>query len=119
MADNPNRIPVRICLIYQAGLRFPISPLLKEVMACYRLTFMQVSVNFIRTMLVVHTLMQILHKPFSAEELLHVYTMVRPKEPSNPLYEGNHYLHLRKLDQPQTRLVTDNLDKDLFLDEFV
>ncbi|GFS36489.1 hypothetical protein Acr_00g0046260 [Actinidia rufa] len=64
--------------------------------------------------------MQILDKPFSAEDLLHVYTVVQPKkEPCNPFYEGNHYLCLRKPDQPQTRLVTSNPNKDLFLDEFV
>ena len=58
--------------------------------------------------------------PFSAEDLLHVYTVVRSKrEPRTPLLKGSHYLHLRNLCQPQTRLVTDNPDKDLFLDEFV
>ncbi|GFY82979.1 hypothetical protein Acr_02g0012190 [Actinidia rufa] len=36
----------------------------------------------------------------------------------NPFYEGNHYLCLRKPNQPQTRLVTGNPDKDMFLDEF-
>ncbi|GFS36273.1 hypothetical protein Acr_00g0045040 [Actinidia rufa] len=35
-----------------------------------------VSVKFVRTMLTVDTLMQILDKPFSAEDLLHVYTVL-------------------------------------------
>ena len=35
MVDNLDCIPVRIWLIYQAGLRFPISPLMKEVLARY------------------------------------------------------------------------------------
>ena len=97
VANNPDCIPVHTWLIYQAGLWFSISPLLKEVMAHYRLTFMQVFVNFVRTMLTMDTLMQILDKPFSAEDLLHVYTVVQPKkEPSNFSYEGNHYLSLRK-----------------------
>ncbi|GFY87642.1 hypothetical protein Acr_05g0012810 [Actinidia rufa] len=39
---NEDRILVRIWLIYQAGLRFFISPTLKKVMAVYRLTFKQV-----------------------------------------------------------------------------
>lgn len=64
--------------------------------------------------------MHILDKTFSAEDLFNVYTMVRPKrESGNPLYTGNHYLRLRNPNQPQTRLVDDNLDKDLFLDEFI
>ncbi|GFZ16840.1 ARF-GAP domain 1 [Actinidia rufa] len=44
---------------------------------------------------------------------------VRPKELGNPFYEGNHYLRLRNPNQPQTRLVIDSPDKDLFLDDFV
>ncbi|GFZ19131.1 hypothetical protein Acr_27g0008700 [Actinidia rufa] len=80
----------------------------------------KVSVNFVRIVLAVDTLMQILDKPFNDKDLLHVYTIVRPKkEPSNPFYEGNHYLRLRKPDQPQMRLVIGNPYKDLFLDEFV
>ncbi|GFS29945.1 hypothetical protein Acr_00g0009250 [Actinidia rufa] len=67
---------------------------------------------------ILDTLMQILDKPFSAKDLLHVYTIVRPKkEPSNTFYEGNHYLRLRKPDQSQMRLVIGNPYKDLFLDE--
>ena len=63
------------------------------------------SVNFVRTVLAVDTLMQILDKPFSAEDLLHVYIVVRPKkEPDNPFYEDNHYLRLRKPDQPQKEI---------------
>ena len=70
--------------------------MLKKVKAHCSLTFMQVSVNFIRTVLAVDTLIRLLDKPFSAKDLLHVYIIVRPKrEPSNPLYTGNHYLHLR------------------------
>ena len=37
---HADRILVRIWLIHQAGLRFLISSLLKEVMARYHLTFM-------------------------------------------------------------------------------
>ena len=55
---NGNHIPVRTWLIHQAGLRFIISPMLKEVMARCRLTFMQVSVNFVKTVLAMDTLMR-------------------------------------------------------------
>ncbi|GFS32724.1 class I glutamine amidotransferase-like superfamily protein [Actinidia rufa] len=76
----------------------------------------EVFVNLIHTVLAVDTLMQILNKSFNVEDLLHVYTIVRPKkEPSNLFYEGYHYLRLRKPDQPQMRLVTSNPNKDLFL----
>ena len=64
--------------------------------------------------------MRLMELPFSAEDLLHIYTIVQLKRKSgNPFYEGNHYLRLRNLNQPQTRLMTGNTDKDLFLDEFV
>ena len=42
-----NRIPIRTWFIHQARLRFPLSQLLKKMMALYRLTFMQVLMNFI------------------------------------------------------------------------
>ena len=42
-----NRMPVRTWFIHQSGLRFPMSKLLKTVMSLCRITFMQVSVNFI------------------------------------------------------------------------
>ena len=90
-------------------------------MACCHFTFMQVSVNFVQTVLTVDTLMHQMELPFSVEDLLHVYTIVRSKrqEPPSPLPQGNHYLHLRHSNQPQTRLVTGTLDKDLFGDKFV
>ena len=47
VVDNVDRIPIRISLIYKPELRFPINSLLKEVMARCRLTFMQVSINFV------------------------------------------------------------------------
>ena len=59
--------------------------MLKEVMARCHLTFMLVFVNFVRTVLVVDTLMHQMKLPFSVEDLLHVYTVVRPKrEPLIP-----------------------------------
>ena len=86
VVDNVDRIPIRISLIYKPELWFPINSLLKEVMARCRLTFMHVSVNFVRTVLVVDTLMRLVEKPFSAEDLLHIYTVVWPKsDPDNPL----------------------------------
>ncbi|GFZ09225.1 sorting nexin 1 [Actinidia rufa] len=94
---NGDRIPVRIWLIHQVGLRFPISPIAEGV----------------------DTLMRQLELPFSASDLLHVYTVVHPKrEPGTPFLKGNHYLHFRNPRHPQTRLVTNNPDKSLFLNEF-
>ena len=45
VADNPDRIPVRIWLIYQAKPQFPISPLLKEVMTrcCHPPTYLDIN----------------------------------------------------------------------------
>ncbi|GFS42013.1 hypothetical protein Acr_00g0077680 [Actinidia rufa] len=77
-----------------------------------------VSVNFIHTVLAVDTLVNILDKPFSASDLFHICTIVRPKkEPGNPFYSGNHCLCLRDPNRPQKRLVTNSPDKDLFIDE--
>ncbi|GFS36236.1 hypothetical protein Acr_00g0044860 [Actinidia rufa] len=70
---NGTYIPVCIWMIHQANLRFPISPLLKKVMACCQVTYMQMSVNFVQTLLVVDTLMQKEGLAFSPSDLLHVY----------------------------------------------
>ncbi|GFS33558.1 hypothetical protein Acr_00g0029260 [Actinidia rufa] len=114
------RFRTAYCIHADVGLRFSINSLLKEAMACCRLTFMQVSVNFVRTVLTMDMLIRILDKTFGAEDFFNVYTVVRPKrEPGNPLYTGNHYLCLRNPNQPQTRLVDSNPSKDMFLDEFI
>ena len=55
---NEDQILVWIWLIHQVGLQFAISLMLKEVMAHCCLTFMQVSVNFVRTVLAMDTLMR-------------------------------------------------------------
>ena len=69
--------------------------MLKEVMAHCNLTFMQVLVNFVRTMLVVDTLMRQHELPFSDLDMLHVYIVVRPKKESGThLLKRNHYLCL-------------------------
>ncbi|GFY90941.1 hypothetical protein Acr_07g0011370 [Actinidia rufa] len=115
-----NRIPVRTWFIHQAGLRFPLNKLLKVVLSLCGLTFMQVSVNFVRTVLAVDALMQREELEFTAEDLLYVYCVVKPRKNSGTqMLEGNHYLHLRKPNQPHTRLVTDSLDKDQYLNDFI
>ena len=40
-------------------------------------------------------------------------------EPYSNLSTGNHYLRLKNNLQLYTKLVTENLDKDLYLDEFI
>ncbi|GFS37066.1 hypothetical protein Acr_00g0049540 [Actinidia rufa] len=68
-----NRMPIRTWFIYQAGLRFPLSKLLRTVLSICGLTFMQISVNFVRTVLAVEALMQREGLEFTAEDLFHVY----------------------------------------------
>ncbi|GFS41314.1 hypothetical protein Acr_00g0073700 [Actinidia rufa] len=51
-------IPIHTWLIHQARLRFPVSPILYEVMAHGGLTFIQVTMYFVRTMLVVDNLIR-------------------------------------------------------------
>ncbi|GFY85505.1 hypothetical protein Acr_04g0002430 [Actinidia rufa] len=115
-----NQMPIRTWFIYQAGLRFPLSKLLRTVLSICGLTFMQVSVNFVRTVLAVEALMQREGLEFTAEDLFHVYCVVKPRRtPVTQMLEGNHYLRLRKPNQPQTRLVTDSLDKDQYLNDFI
>ena len=77
-------ILIRTWLIHQADLHFLNSPLLKKVMAWCRLTFMQVSVNFVWIMLAVDMLQ---HEDlmFNVSDLLYVYSVVRP-------YTNNQYL---------------------------
>ncbi|GFS35057.1 hypothetical protein Acr_00g0037560 [Actinidia rufa] len=115
-----NRMPIRTWFIYQAGLRFPLNKLLRSVLSTCGLTFMQVSVNFVRTMLAVEALMQREGLEFTTEDLFHVYCVVKPrKNPDTQMLEGNHYLRLRKPNQPQTRLVTDSPDKGQYLSDFI
>ncbi|GFZ19654.1 hypothetical protein Acr_28g0003590 [Actinidia rufa] len=115
-----NRMSIRTWFIYQAGHRFPLSKLLKSVLSICGLTFMQVSVNFVRTVLAVEALMQREGLEFTVEDLFHVYCVVKPrKNPETQMLEGNHYLRLRKPNQPQTRLVTDSPDKDQYLNDFI
>ncbi|GFZ00578.1 hypothetical protein Acr_14g0002130 [Actinidia rufa] len=51
-----NRIPVRTWFIHQDGLRFSLRNMLKKVMSLCRLTFMQVSINFVRIVLAMDAL---------------------------------------------------------------
>ncbi|GFZ00572.1 hypothetical protein Acr_14g0002070 [Actinidia rufa] len=84
-----NHIPVRTWFIHQGGLRFPLRKLLKKVMSYYRLTFMQVSVNFVRTVLAMDALVKREEHEFTAEDLLHVYCIVRPRRNAQThMYEG-------------------------------
>ncbi|GFY94694.1 hypothetical protein Acr_10g0000790 [Actinidia rufa] len=87
-----NRIPIRTWFMHQAGLRFPLSKLLKTVLSLCGLTFMQVLVNFVRTVLAVEALMQREGQEFTAKDLLHVYCVVKPRKNSETrMLEGNHY----------------------------
>ena len=62
----------------------------------YGLTFMQMSINFVRTMIAIDTLMRREGLLFFAFDLLYVYTVVRPKlEPDTNFCIGNHYVMLR------------------------
>ncbi|GFY87862.1 serine carboxypeptidase S28 family protein [Actinidia rufa] len=103
---HDDRILVRTSLIYQDELWFLVSPMLKEVMARCSLTFIQVSINYVRTVLAVDTLMRRERLPFSASDLLNIYTIVRPKQkPYTNVFIGNYYLRLRNNQQPWSRLV--------------
>ncbi|GFS38826.1 hypothetical protein Acr_00g0059660 [Actinidia rufa] len=56
---------------------------------------------------------------FSAKDLLPIYIVVQPRmESDTPFLAANYFLHLKDPHLQQTRLVTNDLDKDLFLDEF-
>ncbi|GFY87964.1 hypothetical protein Acr_05g0016030 [Actinidia rufa] len=108
-----DRMPIRTWFIYQAGLRFPLSKLLRSVLAICGLTFMQVSVNFVRTVLAVEALMQREVLEFTADDLFHVYCVVKPrKNLETQMLEGNHYLRLRKPNQPQTRIQQTFLEEE-------
>ncbi|GFZ01164.1 hypothetical protein Acr_14g0007990 [Actinidia rufa] len=70
-------------------------------------------------MLAVDTLMRRKELEFSVYDLIHLYTVVRPKkELGTYLFTGNHYLRLRNNQMPWMRLVIVP-NKDLYLDDFV
>ena len=71
-------------------------------------------------MLVVDILMRREEKELTTKDLFHVYCIVRTRRNfETHMYEGNHYLRLRKHNQPQMRLVLDSSNKDLYLNDFV
>ncbi|GFS31493.1 hypothetical protein Acr_00g0017690 [Actinidia rufa] len=77
-------------------------------------------INFVRTVLVVDTLMRREGLEFGAYDLLHVYIVVRLKwEPDINLSIGNHYLRLQNNQHPWIRLVSEIPNKDLSLEDFV
>ena len=90
------RILACIWLIHQAGLRFPISSMLKEVMTRCRLTFMLVSVNLLRIVFAVDTLMQRVGLPFDASvaSIQHGTPKERWRDFSTHLHISNYYLWL-------------------------
>ena len=87
----------------------PCEPhVVNDTMTRCGLTFMQVSNNFVRTILVVDTLMRREGLPFTASDLLNVFTNLNSE---------NHYLRLRNSQQPWSKLVTENPNKDLYFDK--
>ncbi|GFY95170.1 hypothetical protein Acr_10g0005550 [Actinidia rufa] len=90
MRGHGDRIPIHTWLIHHAELRFLLSPMLKKLMALCDLTFMQVYINFVTTMLTIDTLMRRQGLPFFAFDLLNIYMGVRPKwEPGMNLFTDN------------------------------
>ncbi|GFS30002.1 hypothetical protein Acr_00g0009640 [Actinidia rufa] len=85
---NGDRIPIQTWLIHQAGLRFSISLMLKEVMERCHLTFMQVSVNFVQAVLAVDTLMCQMKLPFSASDLACLHCGAAKEGAGHTLLEG-------------------------------
>ena len=74
--------------------------------------------NFVRIVLAVDTLIRREGIQFFAYDLLHA--VVCPKwEPGTHLSMSNHYIWLKNNQQPQARLVTESLDKDLYSDKLV
>ncbi|GFZ01237.1 hypothetical protein Acr_14g0008720 [Actinidia rufa] len=90
-----NRMPIRTWFIYQARLRFPLSKLLRTVLSLCGHTFIQISVNFVRTVLAVEALIQREELEFTAEDLLHVYCVVKPRKNSETqmLEDKDQYLN--------------------------
>ena len=81
---------------------------------------MQVLINFVLAVLVVNTLMRKEGLEFSVYNLFYIYIVVCLKwEPNTHLSTGNHYLRLQNNQQLWSRLVTNILDKELYLDDFV
>ncbi|GFS44314.1 hypothetical protein Acr_00g0089630 [Actinidia rufa] len=57
---------------------------------------------------------------FTTSDLLHVYCIVHPRRDlETQMYTGNHYLRLQNPQQPQTRLVINAPNKDLYINDFV
>ena len=98
--ENGNRISICTWLIHQVGLRFVICPMLKKVMSRCWLTFMQMFVNFVRTVLTIDTLMRREELSFKVLDLLHVDNMVHYEKSPAQTCTPTIYLQLRNPSQP-------------------
>ncbi|KAI8571519.1 hypothetical protein RHMOL_Rhmol01G0126000 [Rhododendron molle] len=71
-------IPVEA--VVEGGVRFPLAPLLRQVLAFYRVSPMQVSANFFRAVMGINTLNQMLGTSLGLHDIHHLYSISRTKD---------------------------------------
>lgn len=108
------RVPIPIWMIAQGGLRFPIPPMLRELMSRANLTFWDVSCNFVRTVMASIVLAEREGFRLEVAEFLYCYSIVFPSA-----RRPRAYLRLKHIKDRRTRLVYGQPDSDKFKVEFV
>ncbi|KAI8551450.1 hypothetical protein RHMOL_Rhmol06G0186700 [Rhododendron molle] len=71
---------ILIVAVIEGGVRFPLAPLLRQVLAFYRLSPMQVSANFFCVVMGINTLNQMLGTSLGLHDIHHLYSISRTKD---------------------------------------
>jgi hypothetical protein len=71
---------IPVVAVVEGGVRFPLAPLLRQVLAWYKLSPMQVSANFFRVVMGINTLNQLLGTSLGLHDIHHLYSISRTKD---------------------------------------
>lgn len=77
--DN-DTLHIPMVAVVEGGIKFPLAPLLRQVLAFYRLSPMQVSANFFRVVMGINTLNQMLGTSLGLHDIHHLYSISRTKD---------------------------------------
>lgn len=108
--ERPEHITVPFMAIYEAGLRFPLHPFLRELLARFSLAPHQFAINNYRIVMSVIALIEGQNLDFTVIDLFYTYTMTRHGK------TGHQYLTMRPKKEP---LITGLFDKDKWADFYL
>lgn len=109
--DRPEHITMPLMAICEAGLRFPLHPFLREILARFDLAPHQLAINNYRIIMLVVALIEDQNLDFTVTDLFHTYTMSRHGK------TGRRYLTMHPKKEPLiTGLSNTNKWADFYLE---